>query len=415
MSSKAPPPHTKSARAKAALNTLLTNAIKAQKAAKSASSTSSNTSSSTTTTMSQQQSTTTTAPTFDPELFETNPNYADITPIPQDDGPRPLSQIAYTPQYISATSYLRSLIDLQELSHRTLEVTAAVIRLNPAHYTAWQVRAAALIAMEAHTPGIIAQELNGFSYEMGKMYEKNYQIWRCREVLVDHLGELPEGELNFTEEMLAMDSKNYHVWSYRQWVVRRFNLWAYNDDGTENPFSMEKAYTDELIGEDVRNNSAWNHRFYVIFGRPDPLEKQNEGLKKNGELILKEIEYTKEKILLAPQNPSTWTYLKGLLSLYTALSNPCIATASKPSPYDPKSPLTEPITKFAHQFVPDDTDDDAMYVSSHAVEFLAESYALSGDKKKADVYFKVLAEKLDPVREGYWGWRRQTLGMREGV
>jgi protein farnesyltransferase/geranylgeranyltransferase type-1 subunit alpha len=99
-----------------------------------------------------------------------------------------------------------------------------------------------------------------------------------------------QGELQFTEEMLAMDAKNYHVWSYRQWCVRRFNLWAYNDDGSENTESKEKAYTEELIEEDVRNNSAWNHRFYIIFGRSVTEEKEHEGLKKNGELIKKEIE-----------------------------------------------------------------------------------------------------------------------------
>src|SRR5688500_14089921 len=99
--------------------------------------------------------------------------------------------------------------------------------------------------------------------------------------------------------------------------------------------------------------------------------------------------FTKEKIALAPQNASAWTYLKGLLSLYTALSNPSSATASKPSPYDPKSPLAEPIAKFAQQFVPEINDDDTPFVSSHAVEFLAEIYALKGDKQKADVYFEI--------------------------
>src|SRR5690606_27527504 len=101
-----------------ALNTLLTNAIKAQKAAKSASAHRSSSSPTANTTM--PLPTSTTVP--DAELFENNPAYADITPIPQDDGPRPLSQIAYTPQYISATSYLRALIHTKELSQRTLEV-----------------------------------------------------------------------------------------------------------------------------------------------------------------------------------------------------------------------------------------------------------------------------------------------------
>lgn len=73
--------------------------------------------------------------------------------------------------------------------------------------------------------------------------------------------------------MLEIDTKNYHVWSYRQWLVRRFDLWA-----TEVP------YTTIMIEQDVRNNSAWNHRFFAIFGRKEV---------PSDEVVSDEIEYVK--------------------------------------------------------------------------------------------------------------------------
>jgi protein farnesyltransferase/geranylgeranyltransferase type-1 subunit alpha len=64
--------------------------------------------------------------------------FADVTPIPQDDGPYPLAQIAYTDHYREGMSYLRALMAGDgEKSERALGLTADMIALNPAHYTVW--------------------------------------------------------------------------------------------------------------------------------------------------------------------------------------------------------------------------------------------------------------------------------------
>ena len=64
--------------------------------------------------------------------------WADIEPLPQNDGPgQPLAAILYPEAYSEAMSYLRAVIAKQETSERVLELTEDIISLNPAHYTVW--------------------------------------------------------------------------------------------------------------------------------------------------------------------------------------------------------------------------------------------------------------------------------------
>ena len=137
------------------------------------------------------------------------------------------------------------------------------------------------------------------------MYLKNYQIWHHRSSIMAHIDSLPPSELPFLANMLAKDAKNYHVWSYRQWLVRRFDIW-----------DAELPSIESLLEEDVRNNSAWNHRWYCVFLRyTDPtINSVKNGIvtsKIKPEIIQRELEYTKNAILLAPQNPSPWKLPKG--------------------------------------------------------------------------------------------------------
>lgn len=55
-----------------------------------------------------------------------------------------------------------------------------------------------------------------------------------------------------------------------------------------------------MILIDVRNNSAWNYRYYILFSKPEP---------PTDDVIDKEIEFTKHKIQLAPNNSCGWSYL----------------------------------------------------------------------------------------------------------
>lgn len=69
--------------------------------------------------------------------YSTDPEWADITPLPQDDGENPLAQISYTQEYAEAMSYLRAVMAKNEMSERALQLTGHVIEMNPAHYTVW--------------------------------------------------------------------------------------------------------------------------------------------------------------------------------------------------------------------------------------------------------------------------------------
>lgn len=147
----------------------------------------------------------------------------------------------------------------EELSERTLKVTEYIIAINPAHYTCWGFRLRALLHVaktqspqptsvadsgevvakqEELTVGSEEAELKWLEGEIQYLdkvavqFEKNYQIWHHRQMVMDRIGELLGGrsetihtnhkirdmvknEQAFTGKMFDLDSKNYHVWSYR--------------------------------------------------------------------------------------------------------------------------------------------------------------------------------------------------------
>src|SRR5271169_562489 len=95
-------------------------------------------------------------------VYGSNPAYLGVTPIPQDDGPHPLAQIAYSDHYSEAMSYLRALmLGEGEMSERALKLTGDIIAMNPAHYTVWYCLWAgeSLISQGISSEGIICIEL----------------------------------------------------------------------------------------------------------------------------------------------------------------------------------------------------------------------------------------------------------------
>jgi protein farnesyltransferase/geranylgeranyltransferase type-1 subunit alpha len=311
--------------------------------------------------------------------YSSSPTWADITPIPLDEGPGPgpaLATIAYPEKYSEAMSYLRAVMSQNECSDRCLDLTEDIISMNPAHYTVWLYR------------GKILRELNKDVYAELRWLEavsfkhlKNYQIWHHRQVLMSSLPTMPPGEIPFLTRILALDAKNYHVWSYRQWLCTHFASSVLSS-------SAELASTEALIREDVRNNSAWNHRYFLCFGA-DELRLGTEEARKvaDEDLIDREVEYTKAKIRLAPQNQSPWNYLKGVLRRGGRS-------------------MTEE-QEFAAEFVRDVNGEDVR--SSHAVDWLAECFAELGENERAKEYLQALGRKWDPIRKNYWDYRAQQL------
>lgn len=63
------------------------------------------------------------------------PDWSDVTPVPQDDGPRPVVAIAYRPEFREMMDYFRAVYLADERSPPALRLTTEVIGLNPGNYT----------------------------------------------------------------------------------------------------------------------------------------------------------------------------------------------------------------------------------------------------------------------------------------
>lgn len=67
--------------------------------------------------------------------FSERPEWSDVNPLPQDDGPHPVVPISYTKQFRESMDYFRAVLAMDERSPRALDLTSEVIGLNSANYT----------------------------------------------------------------------------------------------------------------------------------------------------------------------------------------------------------------------------------------------------------------------------------------
>ncbi|VVC43949.1 Protein prenyltransferase, alpha subunit [Cinara cedri] len=214
------------------------------------------------------------------------PEWSDVQPILQDDGPTPVVRVAYSRKFSDVYDYLRGVLATGEKSERTLELVTTALKLNPANQTVWNYRLDIVLYLKVD----LHVELQYVS-NMIRKFIKNYQVWHYRKNIVKILND-PSAELEFTAEILDMDPKSYHAWQYRQWVLRKFS----------HLIEKEMEFVDKLISQDIMNNSAWNQRHFVI-----------NNLAYDSNKIVKELQYTFDKIVILSKNESSWNYLKGLL------------------------------------------------------------------------------------------------------
>uniref|UniRef100_A0A6G1S563 Protein farnesyltransferase/geranylgeranyltransferase type-1 subunit alpha n=2 Tax=Aceria tosichella TaxID=561515 RepID=A0A6G1S563_9ACAR len=220
--------------------------------------------------------------------YRTRPEWADVEPI-SIKSQSSVMDIKYTPRFEEAFSYFRAMLVRDELSERSLALTADCIELQRSNFSVWYFRRRILRKLTHH----LENELEF----VGKMIEdepKNYQVWHHRKTIVEWLKDGSQDK-QLTASVLSVDSKNYHAWQHRQWVIKEFSLWE-----------GELEFTDAQIAMDVQNNSAWNHRYFVVTET-----KRFE----DPEWLAEEIRYVHKRIEQSPNNESTWSYLRGILTL----------------------------------------------------------------------------------------------------
>ncbi|MCL7039307.1 hypothetical protein MKW94_007684 [Papaver nudicaule] len=308
--------------------------------------------------------------------------WADVIPVPQDDGPNPVVPIAYNDDFREAMDYFRAVYLSDERSPRSLQLTAEVIEFNAGNYTVWHFRRLILESLGAD----LREELE-FVEGIAKNNSKNYQIWHHRRWVAEKLGtEATAIELEFTKRILFPDAKNYHAWSHRQWVLQALGGWE-----------GELDYCNQLLEDDIFNNSAWNQRYFVVTRSP-----VLGGLQA---MRASEVKYAVEAILTNPENESPWRYLRGLykgdnqsLICDPQVSMVCLKVLNATSRVFALGLLLDLL---CYGFHPSEDFRNAVEGSA----------TLESDHPKSSLATTVclVLEREDPMRMNYWTWRKSTL------
>ncbi|VVA31601.1 PREDICTED: farnesyltransferase/geranylgeranyltransferase [Prunus dulcis] len=311
------------------------------------------------------------------------PEWSDVVPVEQDDGPNPVVPIAYKEEFTETMNYFRALYRADERSPRALQLTTEAIKLNSGNYTVWHFRRLILKALSAD----LQNELD-FTEDIARANSKNYQLWHHRRWVAELLGtNATSQELEFTKKILSHDAKHYHAWSHRQWVLQELGGWE-----------DELDYCHELLEEDVFNNSAWNQRNFVITRSPFL-----GGLKAMRE---SEVSYTLKAIVAHPENESSWRYLRGLYKndnqswmKNTQISSVCLKILIAKT--DCIFALSTLLDLICHGF-------QASQEFRDAVDALRNSDLEQAESELAKTICSLL-ETVDPIRVNYWKWRKSML------
>ncbi|KAG5953970.1 hypothetical protein E4U53_005963 [Claviceps sorghi] len=225
----------------------------------------------------------------------------------------------------------------------TFHLSSKLLRINPEHYTIWNVRRCCLgttilstlnqNGQQRHdtseTEGSIQTIVAGdhqssrhddeetirselmFTIPLLMEFPKCYWLWKYRSwILLQAIERLSttvarnvwEEELGLVGKMLHRDRRNFHAWDYRRHVVAQ--LEASRLGGT-SMIEAEFAFTTNMIKWDLSNFSAWHNRSQLI---PRLLDERKAGEAARKAFLEEEIATVHEALNVGPEDQSLWYY-----------------------------------------------------------------------------------------------------------
>ncbi|KAL6860637.1 Rab geranylgeranyltransferase [Amphichorda felina] len=217
------------------------------------------------------------------------------------------------------------------------QLTTELLRLNPEHYTTWNIRrrclTLALLTKKANQEGPESQaeasDLDGQASDVSVLkselaftipllikFPKCYWIWGFRQWILSQAvlrltvpvaREIWEVELGLTSAMLDRDQRNFHAWDYRRIVVAKLESPQLRGKSMAKD---EFAYTTRMIRLNLSNFSAWHNRSQLI---PRLLDERGANDETRAAFLLKELSYVGEGLNVDPGDQSLWYYHQFLM------------------------------------------------------------------------------------------------------
>lgn len=346
-----------------------------------------------------------------------------------------------------AHAYFRAVRASGEVSPRARALTALLVALNPADYTAWAwryrcVAAAAAeeeaAAAETNAPGAAASSAGAWS---GCSADESQRRAFLLCTVLTSLRAVIAAELRYTERLAERSAKNYQLWcvpasqpraaasalctyqpvrrNHRRLVAalgvaragapavaarelaftsaalgddaKNYHAWAHRGWAVAlgQLWAAELRATDALLRDDPRNNSAWNARLGALTRRGG----EGEPHTLDGAAAEAEVARAGEALRDAPRDEAAWAYVRGVLRAAPASCNAAAAAGALAAAHASAG------CPHATAFLADEA-----LARSAAARAAGDEHAAAAEAAAARAAFASL-QRADPVRAHYWACR----------